>query len=404
MIGRGRKRGDRQRGRRSEEMSGALDGVTIVDLTSVGMGPMATQLLADMGADVIKVEAAAGDVFRHVVPQRHHGMGHPHLNLNRNKRSVVLDLKARSGIENLLALIARADVFISNMRAPAMRRLGLDAETLTKKYPRLIYCGCYGYSEKGPYAGRAAVDDTIQAASGLAWLQGSAGNEPPCYVKSVVADKVLALYVAQAVTAALFARERTSKGQAVEVPMFECMVSFLAVEHLAGKTFVPAEGPTGYSRLLNEFRRPFRTTDGYIGVVPYTDGQWRRFFEIIGAAELASDERYRTQAARSRHFGQLYEIIDVALKQKSTAAWIALLEDADIPFAPVNSLDDLLDDPHLAAIGFWRKVDHPSEGALIQAGLPISFSATPMEVRRHAPAIGEHTEEVLAVAAKAGKQ
>jgi crotonobetainyl-CoA:carnitine CoA-transferase CaiB-like acyl-CoA transferase len=385
-------------------MSGALDGVRIVDLTSVGMGPMATQLLADMGADVVKIEGAEGDVFRHVTPQRHHGMGHPHLNLNRNKRSVVLDLKTQGGMANLLALIASADVFISNMRAPAMRRLGLDAETLTKKYPKLIYCGCYGYSEKGPYAGRAAVDDTIQAACGLAWLQGDAGNEPPRYVKSVVADKVLALYVAQAVTAALFARERTGKGQAVEVPMFECMVSFLAVEHLAGKTFVPPEGPTGYSRLLNPFRRPFQTTDGYIGVVPYTDGQWRRFFEIIGAPELARDERYRTQAARSRHFGQLYEIIDVALKQKSTAEWIALLKDADIPFAPVNSLDALLDDPHLAAIGFWRKLEHPTEGALIQAGLPISFSLTPMEVRRHAPGIGEHTEEVLVEIAQTEKR
>jgi crotonobetainyl-CoA:carnitine CoA-transferase CaiB-like acyl-CoA transferase len=385
-------------------MSGALDGVRIVDLTSVGMGPMATQLLADMGADVVKIEGAEGDVFRHVTPQRHHGMGHPHLNLNRNKRSVVLDLKTQGGMANLLALIASADVFISNMRAPAMRRLGLDAETLTKKYPKLIYCGCYGYSEKGPYAGRAAVDDTIQAACGLAWLQGDAGNEPPRYVKSVVADKVLALYVAQAVTAALFARERTGKGQAVEVPMFECMVSFLAVEHLAGKTFVPPEGPTGYSRLLNPFRRPFQTTDGYIGVVPYTDGQWRRFFEIIGAPELARDERYRTQAARSRHFGQLYEIIDVALKQKSTTEWIALLKDADIPFAPVNALDALLDDPHLAAIGFWRKLEHPTEGALIQAGLPISFSLTPMEVRRHAPGIGEHTEEVLVEVVKAKKR
>jgi crotonobetainyl-CoA:carnitine CoA-transferase CaiB-like acyl-CoA transferase len=385
-------------------MSGALDGVTIVDLTSVGMGPMATQMLADMGADVIKVETPEGDVFRHVTPQRHPGMGHPHLNLNRNKRSVVLDLKTPGGIENLLTLVAEADVFISNLRASAIRRLGLDAETLTKKYPKLIYCGCYGYSEKGPYAGRAAVDDTIQAASGLAWLQGNAGNEPPAYVKSVVADKVLALYVAQAVTAALFARERTGLGQAVEVPMFECMVSFLAVEHLAGKTFVPAEGPTGYSRLLNPFRRPFRTTDGYIGVVPYTNGQWKRFFDIIGAPELAGDERYRTQAARSRHFSQLYEIIDVALKQKNSATWVALLEDADIPFAPVNSLDALLDDPHLAAIGFWRKVEHPSEGALIQAGLPISFSRTPMEVRRHAPTIGEHTDEVLAATAKTGKQ
>lgn len=374
---------------------GALDGVTIVDVTGVGMGPMATQMLGDMGADVIKVEGRDGDVFRHVTPQRHHGMSHAYLNLNRNKRSVVLDLKTAGGIERLLSLLGKADVFISNMRAPAMRRLGLDAASLTKTHPRLIHCSCYGYSEQGPYAGRAAVDDTIQAACGMAWLQGGAGAEAPRYVNTVVADKVVALYVANAITTALFARERTGQGQAVEVPMFECMVSFLAVEHLAGKSFVPPEGTTGYSRLMNAFRKPFATTDGFIGVVPYTDPQWKRFFALAGAPELAADERYATQVARSRHFGPLYQFVEQALKKHSTARWIALLQDADIPFAPVNSLDELLDDPHLAAVGFWKRVEHPTEGTLIQAGFPVHFSETPATVRRHAPSLGEHTDELF---------
>jgi crotonobetainyl-CoA:carnitine CoA-transferase CaiB-like acyl-CoA transferase len=376
-------------------MPGALQDVRVVDLTSVGMGPLSTQMLGDMGAEVIKIESAAGDVFRHVMPQRHDGMSHAYLNLNRNKRSAVLDLKTADGIAQLLSLIANADVFISNMRAPAMRRLGLDADTLTKTHPRLIYCSCYGYSEAGPYAGRAAVDDTIQAACGLAWLQGDSGAAPPAYVKSIIADKVVALYVANAITAALYARERTGRGQAIEVPMFECMVAFLAVEHLAGKSFVPPEGPTGYSRLLNEFRRPFPTADGFISVVPYTDGQWKRLFELAGEPELAEDVRYSTQAARSRHFGPLYQYLGQILKRKSTSDWIVALENADIPFAPVNSLDALLDDPHLAAVGFWKTVQHPTEGCLVQPGPPVRFSGTPATVQRHAPCLGEHTAEVL---------
>ena len=375
--------------------SGPLTGVRIVDLTAVGMGPMATQMLGDFGADVIKVESAEGDVFRHVTPQRHAGMSHAYLNLNRNKRSVVLDAKSELGREGLFTLLESADVFVSNMRAPALRRLGLDADTLTARLPRLIHCTCYGYSERGPYAGRAAVDDTIQAASGVAWLQGDAGASAPQYVKTVMADKVVALYVANAISSALYAREKSGIGQAVEVPMFECMVSFLAVEHLAGKTFVPPEGGTGYSRLLNEFRRPFRTLDGYIGVVPYTDGQWKRFFELAGEPSMAADPRYSTQSARSRHFTELYAFLDTILATRTTGQWLDLLQAADIPFAPVNSLDDLLDDPHLNALGFWRRVEHPTEGTLMQTGLPVHFSRTPAGVTRHAPSLGEHTDELL---------
>ena len=376
-------------------MAGALEGIRIVDMTSVGMGPMATQLLADMGADVVKFEAADGDVFRHVTPQRHHGMSHAYLNLNRNKRSVVLDLKDPAQRERLLQAIDGADVFVTNMRAPAMRRLGFDPDTQLQRHPRLIHCSCYGYSEQGPYAGRPALDDTIQAACGLAWLQGNAGEEAPTYAKTVVADKVVALYVSNAITAALLARERTGEGQAVEVPMFECMTAFMVPEHLAGMSFVPPEGPAGYSRLMNEFRRPFRTRDGHLSVVPYTGAQWRRFFTLADAADMADDPRYATQSARSRHFGELYAFVEDIVRQRSTAEWTALLQDADIPFAPVNSIAMLLDDPHLNAVGFWREIDHPTEGRLKQAGTPIYFSRTPTSVRRHAPVLGEHTAEFL---------
>ncbi len=375
-------------------MAGPLAGIRIVDLTSVGMGPMATQLLGDFGADVIKVEPPEGDVFRHVTPSRHEAMSHAFLNLNRNKRSVVIDARSEAGALQLRELIAQADVFVSNMRVAALRGLQLDAENLLGEFPRLIHCVCNGYSQHGPYGARAAVDDTIQAASGLAWLQGGAGAGEPKYVNSVVADKVVALYVANAISSALFERERSGIGQALEVPMFECMASFVTHEHLAGRSFIPPEGPAGYSRLLNAFRKPFRTLDGWLGVVPYTDRQWRRFFALTGQAALTDDPRYATQLERSRHFGELYAQVESALAQRSTGDWIALLESADIPFAPVHSIDSLLEDPHLKQIGFWREVDHPTEGRLLQAGLPVSFSRTPADVRRQAPSLGEHNAQI----------
>ena len=375
-------------------MPGPLHGVRVLDMTGVGMGPWATQMLGDMGADVIKIESRDGDVFRHVTPQRHHAMSHAYLNLNRNKRSVVLDAKSPGGREAILQLARSADVFVSNVRPLAMRRLGLDYDALRGANPRIIYCGCYGFSEAGPYAGRAGVDDTIQAACGLAWFQG-VGSDAPRYANTVAADKIVALFVANAIAMALYAREKTGRGQAIEVPMFECMVSFMMPEHLGGMTFVPPEGEAGYSRLLNPYRKPFRTRDGYIGVVPYTDVQWRRFFEIAGRPELASESRFRTLTDRSRHFAELYRLVEETLATRSTAEWSAALQEADIPFAPVNSVADLLDDPHLRAIGFWRESEHPSEGRIRSAGIPVRFSETPGDIRRHAPGLGEHTQEIL---------
>jgi crotonobetainyl-CoA:carnitine CoA-transferase CaiB-like acyl-CoA transferase len=380
---------------------GALDGVRVVDMTAVGMGPWATQMLADMGADVIKVESpGGGDVFRHVHPQRHPGMSHAFLNLNRNKRSVVLDAKNGAGRDALLALIDSADVFVSNVRPQALARLGLGYAQLRERNPRLIYCGCYGYSEAGPYAGRPAVDDTIQAASGLAWFQGSGGAagevRPPRYVKSIIADKVAAMWVTQSIAMALFARERSGVGQAIEVPMFECLTAFMMVEHLAGRSFVPPAGPAGYNRITADSRKPFRTRDGYLAVVPYTDAQWQRFFELAKRPDLAADPRFARLDARARNIGELYALLEPIMAAKGSAEWIALFETADLPFAPVNSVDDLLVDPHLKAVGFWHSMQHPTEGTLTMPGIPVRYSATPGSIRRAPPGLGEHTAEVLA--------
>ncbi|MBL8379171.1 MAG: CoA transferase [Burkholderiales bacterium] len=379
----------------ASKATGPLAGVRILDMTAVGMGPWATQILGDMGADVIKVESPDGDIFRHVTPQRHAGMSHAFLNLNRNKRSIVLDAREPEDRASLLALVALADVFISNLRPASLKRLGLDFATLAAEHPRLIYCGCYGYSESGPYAGRAAVDDTIQAASGMAHFQGGESGTP-AYVRSVAADKIAALWVSQAIGFALYAREKSGRGQAIEVPMFESVTAFMMVEHLAGRAFDPAVGPAGYARVATSARKPFRTRDGHLALVPYTDAQWRRFFALIGTPEVLADPRFADVTARSQHIPELYAMIEATLVTRSTAEWVAVFAAADIPFAPVNDVDALLADPHLQATGFWQRDTHPTEGGIVTPGIPLHFSATPGNVRRLAPNLGEHTAEVLA--------
>jgi crotonobetainyl-CoA:carnitine CoA-transferase CaiB-like acyl-CoA transferase len=375
-------------------LHGPLEGVRVLDITTIAMGPWATQNLGDMGADVIKIEPPEGDVFRYVKPCRHDSMSPPYLNLNRNKRSVVLDLKSARGKERLLKIARKCDVLVCNVRPQAMRRLGLDYEALRKENERLVYCGCYGYSEDGPYAGRAAVDDAIQAASGLAWIQGYRGAEPR-YVNSIVGDKVVGLYVAQAVAMALYAREKTGRGQFIEVPMFEAMVSFVVPEHLSGLTFEPPLGEAGYERLLNPYRKPYRTRDGHIAVVPYNDVQWARFFEIAGRPEMMRDPRYSTVLARSNHFAELYRFIETTLATRGTAEWAEAFAKAELPFAVVNSFADLFSDPHLAQTGYWHTLEHPTEGKIRVPGIPVKFSETPGALRRHAPNLGEHTDEVL---------
>ena len=381
--------------RAEDTRHGPLSGVRVLDLTGVVMGPWATRALADMGADVIKIESADGDLLRFGTPCRHSSMSPSFLNLNRNKRSVVLDLKSTQGRDTLLQLVRVSDVFVSNVRPQAMRRLGLDYDTVRRENEAIIYCGCYGFSEDGPYAGRPALDDIIQAGCGLAWLQGYRGNEPPRYLNTIIADKVVGLHVSQAIAMALYVREKTGRGQFIEVPMFETMVTFVISEHLSGRTFVPPLGEAGYERLLNPYRKPYKTKDGYIAVVPYSDQQWTTFFEMTGRPELITDPRYSTLFERSSRFEELYGLIEASLGSRTTAEWAQLFSDAELPFSPVNSVDDLFDDPHLAAIGFWQTLTHPTEGPIRVAGIPTKFSETPGSFRRHAPNLGEHSEEVL---------
>jgi crotonobetainyl-CoA:carnitine CoA-transferase CaiB-like acyl-CoA transferase len=369
------------------EATGPLAGVKVVDMTSVGMGPYATQILGDMGATVLKVESPEGDVFRHPAPYRNPAMGAAFLNLNRNKQFCVLNVKVAAELAQLKALIDQADVFVSNVRPGALARLGLDYQTLSLSNPRLIYCSACGYSEKGPYAGEPAFDDIIQARSGMAEFQRNGTDHSPQYVNTILADKVAGLTIAYSVPMALFEREKSGRGQAIEVPMFETLVSFLAAEHLAGETFLPALGTAGYSRVLSPHRRPYRTLDGFIALLPYTSAQWQRFFLLCGREDLAADGRFKDMTGRSAHIDELYEVLANIVVKRTTADWLDCLRDADIPHCPVNRFDDLPKDPHLVASGFFYEYSHPTEGMLRGAGIPVGFSRTPGNIRRHPDAL-----------------
>jgi crotonobetainyl-CoA:carnitine CoA-transferase CaiB-like acyl-CoA transferase len=375
-------------------MAGPLKGVRIIDMTTVAMGPYATQILGDMGADVIKVESPEGDVFRNAAPARNPGMGAAFMNLNRNKRSIVLNLKKDEDKAVLMRLLKDADVFVSNTRPQALRKLGLAYEVLEKHNPRLIFCGTYGFSEKGPYAGRPAFDDVIQAMSGLAALQGHNSSEGPEYVNTIMADKCAGLTATYAISMALYEREKSGRGQAIEVPMFETMVSFNLLEHMAGQTFRPKMSNMGYERILSPHRRPYRTRDGFIGLLPYTTAQWTRFFEIAGTPEHAADPRFVDPVKRSENINTLYGILADLVARRTTAEWSELLKNADIPMAPILSPDDLLEDPHLEAIGFFQAVEHPTEGAVRTVGIPVTFSRTPGAIDSLAPRLDRDGDSI----------
>ncbi len=380
-------------------MSGPLDGVRILDLTTVVMGPYATQILADFGADVIKVEPPEGDVMRHNAPMRSKGMGHIFLNANRNKRSVVLDLKQEAARDACLAIAKDADVLVYNIRPQAMARLKLGYDEVRAVNPRIIYVGAFGYSQRGPYAAKAAYDDLIQGATGLPWLLKEAGAETPRYVPATLADRSVGLHIVNAVCAALYRREKSGTGQRIDVPMFESLLQTVMGEHMGGYTYLPGpgekQGALGYARMLARERRPYETKDGYVCVLVYNDKQWRAFFELIGRPELFADPRYATPEARSRDFEGANALVAAEMKKRSTAEWIEALERADIPVQRMNSLSDVVEDPHLAAIGYFREIEHPSEGRIRSMAVPSEWSESAPEYRRHAPRLGEHTREVL---------
>jgi len=377
--------------------AGPLAGVRILDLTTVIMGPFATQLLAGLGAEVIKVEPPEGDNMRHVGPMRNPGMGHIFLQANQGKRSIVLDLKRPGALEVVQRLAERSDVLISNVRPQALHRLGLDDASVRSRNPRIIHVSCCGFDQEGPYAARPAYDDLIQGATGIPWLMQQYGAGEPCYAPVTLADRVTGLHAVYAVTAALYARQVTGAGQAVVVPMFEAMTQFVLGDHLAGLTFDPPAGEPGYARLLTPHRRPYRTRDGHLCVLIYNDKQWRSFFAAIGDPERPErDARFASHRSRAEHIDAVYEEVARILRQRTTAEWRALLDAADVPNMPMHSPSDLLADPHHAATGFVRTVDHPTEGRLRVPRSPTRWSATPTAPDPSpAPALGEHTLEVL---------
>ncbi len=379
-------------------MPGPLYGVKILDLTTVVMGPYATQILADLGADVIKVEPPEGDVMRFAWPARHAGMGHIFLHANRNKRAIALDLKQAAAREALLALAKDADVLVYNIRPQAMARLKLAYEDLRAVNPRIIYVGGFGYSQRGPYAAKAAYDDLIQGAAGIPWLLKKQGADVPRYAPVIIADRTVGLHIANAVCAALYAREKTGKGQRVDVPMFESLLQTVLGEHLGGHSFEPPAGEPGYARMLARDRRPFQTADGYVCALIYNDKQWRAFFALIGKPELMQSDKFRDQEARSRNYDDAYALVDAEMRKRGTEEWIEALEAADIPVQRMNSLTDIIADPHLAAIGYLREIEHPSEGRIRSMAVPSEWSETMPEYRLHAPRHGEHTRELLAEA------
>lgn len=375
-------------------MSGPLEGVRILDLTSNFMGPYAALMLADMGADVCKVEAPQGDTTRAVGPRRNPGMAAIFLNLNRNKRSIVLDLKTEGGLGALRRMIGQADVLLHSLRPRTLERLGLSFAQVQGINPRIIHAGAFGYGQRGVYGGRAAYDDLIQAGVGVPAIQARKGGEPS-YFATAFADRTVGMALAQAVPAALYWRERSGRGQEIEVPMFETLAHFVMGDHLYGLSFDPPIGDWGYARMVTPHRRPYATRDGHIAVQVYTDRHWRAFFALAGRPELADDPRYADIGARTENIESLYDFLAGVFPTRSTQEWLDAMIEADIPAATMNTPQTLLDDPHMQSVGFFQTVDHPSEGRLRTIGLPQSWSATPLTQRHPAPRLGEHTRELL---------
>jgi len=379
-------------------MSGPLAGLRVLDLTTVQMGPWCTRIVADLGAEVIKVEAPEGDSSRYTGVPRHRGMSGTFQHNARGKRSIALDLKRPEAKAAILRLAATCDAFASNIRPAALDRLGLDYESVRRANPAIVYLGMVGYGSGGRYAGRPAYDDLIQAASGVTMLLQRSTGEPR-FIPMAAIDRIVGSAAANALLAGLLAKERTGTGQRIEVPMFETMVQFVLSEHLQGTTFDPPTGPPGYPRTLSRSRKPYATRDGFLAVLPYNDGQWRRFFEAIGKGHLLKqDPRFDDIGSRTANIDALYDMIGEELKGRTTAEWLALLQDADIPCMVPHTLETVLDDPHLADRGFFVFQDHPSEGRLRTMAEPTTWSETQPPGGKFAPRLGQHTREVLAEA------
>ena len=374
--------------------SGPLAGVRVLDLTAVVLGPLATQLLGDMGADVVKIEPPEGDLMRANGVSTVKGMSSIFLAINRNKRSLAIDLKQPAGVAVIRRLLPTVDVLVHNMRTAAIERLGLGHAACAAVNPRLLYCVATGFGEDGPDAGRPAFDDVIQAACGLAGLLGH-DSGTPAYVPSLIADKTTGMALANAVLAGLYERTQSGLGQYVEVPMFETMVSFTLAEHLGGLTFDPPTAPAGYARLLAGGRQPAPTLDGHVAMLPYTGEHWRRFFSETGRPDLSEKYAVDDRHARNARVKELYADMAAITRTLSTDALIALCDRLDIPATRINTIASLPQHPHLQAVGLFQQQQHPAVGPIVALRPPTRFGRTPASLDRHAPTLGEHSVQVL---------
>lgn len=375
-------------------MYSLLKGITVLDLTTIVLGPYATQFLGDFGADVIKIENLTGDLFRTVRPGRSGEMGAGFMNCNRNKRSIAIDLKTNKGKEVLARLVRQADVVVHNMRTSTAKRLGIDYESLKTLNPDIVYCFAPGYGQSGKYAEKPAYDDIIQAESGIAYLNRDARGQPK-FIPTIICDKVGGMHLAMAVLAGLNYRSLNNQGCALETPMFEGMVSFLMTEQLAGETFVPPLGGTGYERLNSPYRKPFPTADGFISILPYSTRHWQKFFALIDRDDMVNHEFVTDPIKRSENVGTLYKIISESTADRTTADWSDALTKIDVPFAPVNDIASLINDPHLVSQQFFTEYEHPTEGKLRNASSPFYAQGVAQADNIPPPRLGQDTTSIL---------
>lgn len=379
--------------RAMEQATGPLSGLRVIDLTINVLGPVATQILGDMGADIIKVEPPSGDQNRQNGPGRNPGMSVFYLIMNRNKRSIVLDLKNPECMEALLKLVETADVIVHSMRPSAAERLGICYEKIRARNPKIIYAFAPGYRGDGPYKDMPAFDDVIQGESGLAAINRDADGRPR-YFPTVIVDKFCGYVLASSISMALLHRERTGEGQQVLVPMLETMLQFNLFEHLWEGALGQSDG-LGYTRMFSPHRRPYATLDGYICLLAVNDEQWRRVLTAIGRPELLEDARFSRMTERMRHINELYSILGDAIALHTSAYWEKAFAQADVPHGQVRELHELMKDDYLRETGFFRKVQHPTEGDLVMTSIPVQFSASPGNVRYLPPNLGEHNLEIL---------
>ena len=371
-----------------------LKGIKIIDASSILMVPYCTRLLADMGAEIIKVETLSGDNTRYIGPSINKGMAAVFLNINRNKKSISVDLKSADGRLIIYKLIKKSDVFVSNIRKASLEKLKLTHSDFIKINPKIITANAVGFSSRGPYAGLPAFDDTIQAISGMAAYQETYSDQPS-YTSGATADKVTGLMLGMSILSALFNREKNGEGTELEVPMMETMVDFTLVEHLYGYNFLPPKAPPVYPRQSSPNRKPYKTLDGYIAVLPYSDDQWLRFFSIIKKENILKDPKFCSLETRNQNIDELYKILSEELIKRNTSFWIKNLREQDIPATKVNFPKDLFEDEHLVRTNFFKVHDHPTEGKLLYTSFPVEFNEDETVESLHAPSLGENTQEIL---------